>query len=94
VIIGGHLDSWYSGTGATDNAAGCTVMMEVMRLLKTLGVQATQNDQNCLMGRRRTGLIGSYNYVKNHFGNPATKELKPISQEFRRIITSTMAPGE
>src|SRR5476649_1342423 len=39
VMIGGHLDSWHSGTGATDNAAGCTVMMEAIRILKTLGVQ-------------------------------------------------------
>ena len=39
VIIGGHLDSWHSGTGATDNGAGCIVMMEAMRILKTLNVQ-------------------------------------------------------
>lgn len=77
VIIGGHLDSWYGGTGATDNAAGCTVMMEVMRLLKTLDVKPRRTIRIVLWGGEEQGLIGSYNYVKNHFGDPATKELKP-----------------
>jgi carboxypeptidase Q len=77
VIIGGHLDSWYSGTGATDNAAGCTVMMEVMRLLKTLGVKPRRTIRIVLWGGEEQGLFGSYYYVKNHFADPATKELKP-----------------
>jgi carboxypeptidase Q len=77
VIIGGHLDSWYSGTGATDNAAGCTVMMEVMRLLKTLGVKPRRTIRIVLWGGEEQGLIGSYNYVKNHFADPTTKVLKP-----------------
>ena len=77
VIIGGHLDSWYSGTGATDNAAGCTVMMEVMRILKTLDVKPRRTIRIVLWGGEEQGLIGSYNYVKTHFADPATKELKP-----------------
>lgn len=39
VMIGAHLDSWQTGTGATDNASGSSVMMEVMRILKTIGVE-------------------------------------------------------
>ena len=35
VMIGAHFDSWHTGTGATDNAAGSAVMMEAMRILKT-----------------------------------------------------------
>jgi len=77
VIIGGHLDSWYSGTGATDNAAGCTVMMEVIRLLKTLGVKPRRTIRIVLWGGEEQGLIGSYNYVKNHFADPTSKVLKP-----------------
>jgi len=77
VIIGGHLDSWYGGTGATDNAAGCTVMMEVVRVLKALDVKPRRTIRIVLWGGEEQGLFGSYNYVKNHFGNPATKELKP-----------------
>ncbi|HEY0433818.1 MAG TPA: M20/M25/M40 family metallo-hydrolase, partial [Chitinophagaceae bacterium] len=77
VIIGGHLDSWYAGTGATDNAAGCAVMMEVMRILKTLNVQPRRTIRIVLWGGEEQGLIGSYNYVKNHFADPVTKELRP-----------------
>src|SRR6185369_12559944 len=39
IMLGGHLDSWHSATGATDNAIGCAVMMEAARILKTLGVK-------------------------------------------------------
>ena len=77
VMLGGHLDSWYSGTGATDNAAGCTVMMEVMRILKELDVKPRRTIRIVLWGGEEQGLIGSYNYVKNHFADPVTKELKP-----------------
>jgi Zn-dependent M28 family amino/carboxypeptidase len=38
-MLGGHLDSWQSATGATDNAIGCAIMMEAARILKTLGVR-------------------------------------------------------
>jgi carboxypeptidase Q len=77
VIIGGHLDSWYSGTGATDNAAGCTVMMEVMRILKTLDIKPRRTIRIVLWGAEEQGLYGSFYYVKNHFGDPVTKQLKP-----------------
>lgn len=77
VIIGGHLDSWYSGTGATDNAAGCTVMMEVMRILKTLDAKPRRTIRIVLWGGEEQGLFGSYYYVKNHFADPVTKVLKP-----------------
>ncbi|RMF62221.1 MAG: M28 family peptidase, partial [Calditrichaeota bacterium] len=36
VMLGGHLDSWHSGTGATDNAAGCAVAMEAVRILEAV----------------------------------------------------------
>ncbi len=76
VIIGGHLDSWYSGTGATDNAAGCAAMMEAIRILQTLNFHPRRTIRIVLWGAEEQGLIGSYNYVKNHFGDPATKQLK------------------
>ena len=81
VIIGGHLDSWYGGTGATDNAAGCAVMMETMRILKTLGVEPRRTIRIVLWGGEEQGLIGSYNYVKNHFADPVTKQLKPYQSK-------------
>ncbi len=76
VMIGGHFDSWYGGTGATDNAAGSAVMMEVMRILKTLGIQPRRTIRMVLWGAEEQGLVGSYQYVKNHFGDPVTMQLK------------------
>ena len=67
VMIGGHLDSWHAGTGATDNAAGCAVMMEVIRILKAAGVQPRRTIRIALWSGEEQGLLGSRAYVKNHF---------------------------
>lgn len=80
VMIGGHLDSWHSATGATDDGAGCIVMMEAMRILKTLGVQPKRTIRIALWGGEEQGLLGSFGYVKNHYGNPADMKLKPEQQ--------------
>jgi carboxypeptidase Q len=82
VMLGGHLDSWQGATGATDNAAGCAVMMEVMRILKTLGVQPRRTIRIALWSGEEQGLLGSRGYVKNHFADPATMELKPEHSKF------------
>jgi carboxypeptidase Q len=66
VIIGGHLDSWHSGTGATDNAAGSVVMMEAMRILKTLGVQPRRTIRIGLWSAEEQGLHGSRRWVENN----------------------------
>lgn len=77
VMLGGHLDSWHGATGATDNAAGCSVMMEAVRILKTLGVQPRRTIRIALWSGEEQGLFGSRNYVKNHFADRTTMELKP-----------------
>jgi carboxypeptidase Q len=77
VMLGGHLDSWQSATGATDNAAGCSVMMEAMRIFSTLGIKPRRTIRIALWTGEEQGLLGSRGYVKNHFGDPATMELKP-----------------
>jgi carboxypeptidase Q len=77
VMIGGHLDSWHSGTGATDDGAGCIVMMEVVRLLKALHVQPRRTIRIALWGAEEEGLLGSFGYVKKHFGDPKDIQLKP-----------------
>lgn len=69
VIAGGHLDSWHSATGATDNAVGCTVMMEAARILKALGVQPRRTIRIALWSGEEQGLLGSRAYVKAHFGS-------------------------
>jgi hypothetical protein len=81
VMVGGHLDSWASGTGATDNGAGSIVMMEAMRILKTLGVQPKRTIRIALWSGEEQGLLGSFNYVKNHFGDPANMHLKPAAEK-------------
>ena len=76
VMLGGHLDSWHGATGATDNAAGCIVMMEAVRILKATGLMPRRTIRIALWGGEEQGLHGSRNYVKNHFGDSATMELK------------------
>jgi carboxypeptidase Q len=68
VMLGGHLDSWQSGTGATDNGAGCAVMMEAMRIIKALGLQPRRTIRIALWTGEEQGLLGSREYVKKHFG--------------------------
>jgi carboxypeptidase Q len=82
VMIGAHFDSWHSGTGATDNAAGSAVMMEAMRILKTSGVTLRRTVRIGLWGGEEEGLLGSKAYVKEHFGDPATMQLKPEHAKF------------
>lgn len=77
VMLGAHFDSWHGGTGATDNAAGSAVMMEVMRILKQSGVRMRRTVRLGLWTGEEQGLIGSREYVKAHFGDPATMQLKP-----------------
>lgn len=77
VMLGGHLDSWHSGTGATDNGAGCIVMMEAIRILKELNVQPRRTIRIALWGGEEEGLLGSFGYVKKHFGDPKDMNLKP-----------------
>lgn len=75
-MLGGHLDSWHSGTGATDNAAGSAVMMEAVRILKALGVQPRRTIRIALWSGEEQGLLGSIGYVNKHFADLETMELK------------------
>ncbi|MBV9678483.1 MAG: M20/M25/M40 family metallo-hydrolase [Acidobacteriaceae bacterium] len=77
VMIGAHFDSWHSGTGATDNGAGSAVMLEVMRILKTLDLKMDRTVRIGLWSGEEQGLFGSKAYVKQHFADPKTMQLKP-----------------
>lgn len=77
VMVGGHLDSWHGATGATDNAAGSAVMMEVVRILKATGLQPKRTIRIALWSGEEQGLLGSRAYVKTHFADPADMVLKP-----------------
>ncbi|MGH9765898.1 MAG: M20/M25/M40 family metallo-hydrolase, partial [Blastocatellia bacterium] len=69
IMLGGHLDSWHSATGATDNAVGCAAMMEAARILKAIGVKPRRTIRVALWGGEEQGLLGSRAYVKEHFGS-------------------------
>lgn len=94
VMLGGHLDSWQGATGATDNAAGCSVMMEVMRIFKALGIQPRRTVRIALWTGEEQGLLGSKGYVKNHFGDPATMVLKPEHEKFSAYFNIDNGTGK
>jgi hypothetical protein len=66
VMIGGHLDSWHTGVGATDNADGSTTVMEAMRILKAVGARPRRTIRVALWGGEEQGLLGSRAWVKQH----------------------------
>jgi carboxypeptidase Q len=68
VMLGAHLDSWHAATGATDNAAGTAVCLEVMRILQTLGVKPRRTIRVALWSGEEQGQLGSRAYVTEHFG--------------------------
>ena len=82
VMLGAHFDSWHSGTGATDNAAGSAVMMEALRILKQSGLPMRRTVRIGLWGGEEQGLIGSREYVTAHFANRDDMVLKPEHAKF------------
>jgi carboxypeptidase Q len=82
VMVGGHFDSWHMGTGATDNAAGSAVAMEVMRILKNLNLKMDRTVRVALWGGEEEGLLGSRAYVKQHFADTATMKPTPEHERF------------
>ena len=71
VMLGGHLDSWHSGTGATDNAAGVSVAMEAVRILKALNLKPRRTIRIGLWTGEEQGIYGSRAYVRSISGGPA-----------------------
>jgi hypothetical protein len=65
VLIGGHLDSWHGGTGAADNASGCAVMIEALRIIKESGINPRRTIRVALWGGEEQGLIGSRGYMQD-----------------------------
>jgi len=77
VMLGAHFDSWIGGTGATDNGVGSAVVLEVMRILKALAFKMPRTVRLALWSGEEQGLLGSKAYVKEHFGDPVTVQIKP-----------------
>jgi len=92
VMLGGHLDSWIAGTGATDNGAGTIVAMEAVRILKALGVKPRRTIRIALWTGEEQGLFGSKGYCKQHFGSAAlsTAPDQVALPEFMRRATGPL----
>lgn len=73
VMLGAHLDSWHSGTGATDNADGAVASLEAFRILKAIGAKPRRTLRLALWGGEEEGLLGSKAYVHDHLEGDAHK---------------------
>ena len=82
VMLGAHIDSWHAGTGATDNAAGVAVTMEAVRIIQALDLKPRRTIRIGLWSGEEQGLLGSRAYVRNHFADRETMELKPAHDLF------------
>ncbi len=86
VMAGGHLDSWHPGAGSNDNAAGCAVAMEAVRILKTLGVRPRRTIRIGLWSGEEQGLLGSLAHVERHYATrpePEDPEQKKLPAYLR-----------
>ena len=93
VMVGGHLDSWIAGTGATDNGAGTVVAMEVVRILKALDIKPRRTIRIALWTGEEQGLFGSKGYANIHFGSaPLSTEPDQVQlPEFMRRAAGPLA---
>jgi carboxypeptidase Q len=89
VMLGGHLDSWIAGTGATDDGAGSIIALEAMRILRALNIQPRRTIRIGLWGGEEQGIFGSSGYVSNHYGTRSysTKPEEQVVPEFVRQQT-------
>lgn len=101
VMIGAHFDSWHGGTGATDNGCGSAVMMEAIRILKTLGVSPRRTIRIGLWGGEEQGLLGSRSFVKRTYGERLDKTrpydsivLKPAAAKFSAYFNMDNGTGK
>jgi hypothetical protein len=95
VMIGGCLDSWHAGTGATDNAAGAAVALEVMRLIKSLNLKPRRTIRIGLWSAEEQGALGSRAYVLAHFGKPdANGRYKPEYEKFSGYFNLDYGTGK
>ncbi len=91
VMLGAHLDSWHAGTGATDNAIGCAIVMEAARILAAVGAKPRRTVRLALWSGEEQGLLGSQAYVKEHFGT--FEEPKPAHAKLSAYINIDTGTG-
>jgi carboxypeptidase Q len=91
VMLGAHLDAWHAGTGATDNAVGCAVMMEAARILTAAGLKPRRTIRLALWSGEEQGLYGSQAHVREHFGT--VEEPKPAFAKFAGYVNMDTGTG-
>jgi Zn-dependent M28 family amino/carboxypeptidase len=89
VMIGGHIDSWHTGVGATDNADGTTTVMEAMRILKAIGARPRRTIRVALWGGEEQGLLGSKAWVTQHLAGPANAAAREKFDVYYNIDNGT-----
>lgn len=97
VMLGAHFDSWHSGTGATDNAVGCGVALEAVRILKALDVKPRRTIRIALWTGEEQGLYGSKAYVADHFGKAITPPFRggpPVASTEKTEAAPAAKEGE
>ena len=89
VMIGAHLDSWHTGTGATDNADGSTTVMEAMRILKASGLRPRRTIRVALWGGEEQGMSGSRAWVSEHLAGPKNQAVRDKLDVYFNIDNGT-----
>jgi carboxypeptidase Q len=93
-MMGAHFDSWHTATGATDNAVGCAVALEAARIIQALDLKPDRTIRLALWSAEEQGILGSRSYVKNHFGDPATREWTPEHGRISAYFNLDNGPGK
>ncbi len=96
VMVGAHFDSWPEASGASDDAAGCAVALEAVRILKAIGVKPRRTIRLAFWGGEEQGLHGSREYVNAHFGNPKEPKssVKPEYEKFSAYFNQDYGAGQ
>jgi len=94
VLIGGHLDSWHGGTGAADNASGCAVMIEALRIIKESGIKPRRTIRVALWGGEEQGLIGSRGYMQDFLYNVDENKPRKGFEQFALYLNMDNGSGK
>ncbi len=94
VMLGAHLDSWHGGTGAADNASGCAVALEAVRVLQALGLKMDRTVRLALWDGEEQAYFGSRAYVGKHFADPVRMEPRPAHARFSAYFNIDNGAGK
>ena len=94
VLLGGHLDSWHGSTGAADNAAGCIVMIEALRIIKESGIKPRRTIRVALWGGEEQGLIGSRGYMQDYLYDVNANKPRKGFEQFTLYLNMDNGSGK